>query len=446
MAIELSQRNVLLLHDGELADVRALVEDLGVRAIEAREPPGEDYEFAVVLASARHLREVHRVGRGSQVVRIAVLDHDARTLRALCRRAGVDLIVRRPVHPLAVRLLLLHALYRGPDRRARRVPVGMPVRFRMGLRARPALLADLSTRGCQLVGCRAHTPGRRVTVYIPDDETGRRSFAVGGRIVRAVHRGETGFAVEFENVSERVRERLRAAVGCWSDGPAACSDPTIAAAWRRFAPAPTPADPPGEADAPATCEAEATQPVALAAEPAAASDPEVAATAPAAPPADAGRAAAEPGAGGAPCDAPGGADAPPTVDIVDRACDDERRRAPRRHYEGRRVVALGDEAARVLIGRDVSPGGMRVAPNPALYVGQRLRVALYGSPGDMPLVLDAAVTRDDGERGLVLAFDRLGERSQRALEKLLAVLPVLDGGSSPAAGVVVSEILETDAP
>src|SRR5690606_29394194 len=108
VAIEVSQRNVLLLHDGELADVRALVEDLGVRAIEAREPPGEDYEFAVVLASARHLREVHRVGRGPQVVRIAVLDHDARTLRALCRRAGVDLIVRRPVHPLAVRLLLLH--------------------------------------------------------------------------------------------------------------------------------------------------------------------------------------------------------------------------------------------------------------------------------------------------------------------------------------------------
>jgi hypothetical protein len=89
---------------------------------------------------------------------------------------------------------------------------------------------------------------------------------------------------------------------------------------------------------------------------------------------------------------------------------------------------------------------MRVAPNPALYVGQRLRVALYGSPGDMPLVLDAAVTRDDGERGLVLAFDRLGERSQRALEKLLAMLPVLDGGSASAAGVVVSEILETDAP
>jgi hypothetical protein len=447
VAIEVSQRNVLLLHDGELADVRALVEDVGARAIEAREPPGEEYEFAVVLASARHLREVHRVGRGSQVVRIAVLDHDARTLRALCRRAGVDLIVRRPVHPLAVRLLLLHALYRGPDRRARRVPVGMPVRFRMGLRSRPALLADLSTRGCQLVGCRAHTPGRRVTVYIPDDETGRRTFAVGGRIVRAVHRGETGFAVEFENVSERVRERLRAAVGCWSDGPAACNDPTIAAAWRRFAPAPTPADPPGEVEAPATCDPAAARPAVCAAEPASDSDPDMAAPLlAAAPAADAGCVPAGPDSEAAPCAAPGDADAEPTVDIVGRAGDDERRRAPRRHYEGRRVVALGDEAARVLIGRDVSPGGMRVAPNPALYVGQRLRVALYGSPGDLPLVLEAVVTRDDGERGLVLAFDRLGERSQRALEKLLAMLPVLDGGSASAAGVVVSEILETDAP
>jgi hypothetical protein len=402
VAIDMSSRNVLLLHDGELADVRALVEAVGARAIEAREPPAGDLDVSVVLSTARHLRDVHRAGVGSRVVRIAVLDHDARTLRALCRRAGVDLVVRRPVHPIAVRLLLLHALYRGPDRRARRVAVGVPVRFRTALRSRPALLADLSTRGCQLVGCKPLLPGRRVTVYLPDPAAPSRSFTVSGRVVRPVRGGESGFAVEFQGVSERVRDRLRESVGAYADGPAACSSREVAAAWRRFASSPTPVGPPEEEEGP----------TALAAPEA---EPEVA-----------------------------GAALAPAATAAPAAGDDERRREPRRHYEGRRVVALDEEAARVLVGHDLSPGGMRVAPNPALFVGQRLRVALYGSAGETPLVLDVEVTRDDGERGLVLRFATVADATRRQLDRLLDALPILDTGRSSAAGLVVSEILEAD--
>lgn len=406
MAIDVSSRNVLLLHDGELADVRALVEAIGARAIDAHEAPAGDdaCELDVVLATARHLRDVHRAGSGAHVVRIAVLDHDARTLRALCRRAGVDLVVRRPVHPVAVRKLLLHALYRGPDRRARRVAVGVPVRFRATLRSRPALLADLSTRGCQLVGCRTLAPGRRVTVYLPDPAAAGRSFPVGGRVVRVVRGGESGFAVEFRGASERVRERLRESVAAYADGPAACASREVAAAWRRFAPPPTPAGPPDGGD---------DEPLVW--NPPAVEEP--------------------PAAAGAPAD---------TAVEAAREGDDERRRAPRRLYRGRRVVALDEEAARVLVGHDLSPGGMRVAPNPALFVGQRLRVALYGSPGETPLVLDAEVARDDGERGLVLRFGTVVDSARRYLDKLLDALPVLDAGRSSAPGLVVSEILEAE--
>jgi hypothetical protein len=408
VAIDVSSRSVLLLHDGELADLRALVEAIGARAVEAREPPAGDSDFAVVLATPRHLREVHRAGSGARVVRIAVLDHDARTLRALCRRAGVDLVVRRPVHPIAVRLLLLHALYRGPDRRARRVAVGVPVRYRGLLYSKPALLADLSTRGCQLVGCKPLAPGRRVTVYLPDPSAANRSFSVAGRVVRAVRGEERGFAVEFQGVSERTRARLRESVGAWSDGPAACHAREVAAAWRRFAPPPTPADPP---------------------------DDERAAGALGAP--DDERAAGALGTPDASEASPAGFPAPDEG-------DDERRGAPRRLYEGRRVVALDEEAARVLVGHDLSAGGMRVAPNPALFVGQRLRVALYGSPGETPLVLDVEVARDDGERGLVLRFGTVPEHARRYLDKLLDALPVLDTGRTPAPGLVVSEILEAE--
>lgn len=87
---------------------------------------------------------------------------------------------------------------------------------------------------------------------------------------------------------------------------------------------------------------------------------------------------------------------------------------------------------------------MRVAPNPALSVDQQLRVALYGSVGDTPLVLEARVTRDDAERGLVLRFVDVPESSARYLEKLLDALPILIGGSSPASGLVVSEILDDE--
>jgi len=407
VAIDVSSRNVLLLHDGELADLRALVEAIGARAVEAREPPAGDVEFAVVLATPRHLRDVHRAGSGARVVRIAVLDHDARTLRALCRRAGVDLVVRRPVHPIAVRLLLLHALYRGPDRRARRVAVGVSVRYRRLLYSRPALLADLSTRGCQLVACKALAPGRLVTVYLPDPLSPSRSFSVRGRVVRAVRGSERGFAVEFQNVPERTRERLRESVGAYSDGPAACSSREVAAAWRQFAPPPTPAEPPDDERSPADAGGEGLSH----------------------PPAD----AANPGE-------PFGSE----FAHGEGEGDDERRRAPRRLYEGRRVVALDEEAARVLVGHDLSPGGMRIAPNPALFVGQRLRVALYGSAGETPLVLDVEVARDDGERGLVLRFGPVADHSRRYLDKLLDALPVLDTGRSSAPGLVVSEILEAE--
>jgi hypothetical protein len=402
VAIDVSSRNVLLLHDGELADLRALVEAMGATAIEAREPPAGGEDVAVVLATARHLRDVHRAGSGSRVVRIAVLDHDARTLRALCRRAGVDLVIRRPVHPIAVRLLLLHALYRGPDRRARRVAVGVQVRFRATFFSRAALLADLSTRGCQLVACRTLPSGRRVTVYLPEPSAPGRSFSVSGRVVRAVRGGESGFAVEFQGVSERVRERLRESVAVYTDGPAACTSREVAAAWRRFAPPPTPAEPP---DDQRNAAVEARQPPADGVP-----DPDSA------------------------CEA-----------VCEESTDaDDRRRAPRRLYQGRRVVALDEEAARVLVGHDLSPGGMRVAPNPALFVGQRLRIALYGSPGETPLVLDAEVARDDGGRGLVLRFGPIPESARRYLDKLLDALPILDTGRSPAPGLVVSEILEAE--
>ena len=61
-----------------------------------------------------------------------------------------------------------------------------------------------------------------------------------------------------------------------------------------------------------------------------------------------------------------------------------------------------------------------------------------------PLAVNARVIRDDGERGLVLAFHDLDASAESYLHRLAAFLPILAvrDEAGTAAGVVVSEILE----
>ena len=119
-------RTLLLLHDGELADVKLLAETIGAVVVESV-AAGERLEWDVLVTTPRYAKSEHIASARAKAVRIAVLDRNSRTLRTLLRRSGVDLVVRRPVHPAALRLVLVHALYRGPERRTRRVAVGAQI-------------------------------------------------------------------------------------------------------------------------------------------------------------------------------------------------------------------------------------------------------------------------------------------------------------------------------
>jgi hypothetical protein len=375
-----ASRTLLLMHDGELADVRLLAESAGATVIECR--PGETPPaWDVLVASGRYAkRELPRGGR-EHAVRIAVLDRNMRSLRALVRRAGVDLVVRRPVHPAALRLLLLHSLYRGPERRSRRVVVGTPVRFRAGLLRKDGLLTDLSLRGCQIVSRHALRPGQSLVVWVPDAAQEGKTFGVRGTVVRCFQAagGERGYGVDFGVVAKHVASQLKLAVNAHLDGPAVGK----------------------------TIDAGVTQPMA-----------------PRSP-----------------------ADPTPSADVANAEADSdsgsgaERRRAERREYSGRRVVALGEEAARVLIGRDLSIGGMRVDRAPNLAVGQRFQVALHIAPGQTPLVVGAEILRDDGDRGLAVRFMDVDATAAGYLSKMVDSLPMLADGE----GVVVSEIVDPNA-
>ena len=68
----------------------------------------------------------------------------------------------------------------------------------------------------------------------------------------------------------------------------------------------------------------------------------------------------------------------------------ERREEPRYSID-RRIIALGVEAARVLIGRDISLTGMRVESHELVDVGDELRLALHVRARSEPLVVQARV-------------------------------------------------------
>jgi hypothetical protein len=122
----------------------------------------------------------------------------------------------------------------------------------------------------------------------------------------------------------------------------------------------------------------------------------------------------------------------------------DRRRNRRGTYE-QTVPAFGNRALRVLVGRDLSVGGMRIEHLPGLELGDRLHLAVYGKPGDPPFLIWGTVSRDDGKRGMAMVFDPVEPDVGHQLETLVGDLPAVESlhdSEIEAMGTVVSEILD----
>ncbi len=356
---------ILLLHDGELEDVRALLESLGTQPIalrsQDRPAASETRPWDLIIATTRRaLAHPECLSGGDDELppaRVVVASEDSPTLRAQLRATGFDYLVRRPVDLGALRLLLLRLLYQGPERRsARRYPLGSEIAYRLGRHDRTAVLGDLSESGCRLLHAEAARPGQRILVEVPDDEGRQSTIAIEGTVIRVVppgkgHRGTT-LAVAFDDLEDAVLERLREALRL------------SALATRR-------------------------------------------------------------------------------MDESETRADDRRQR-PRAAFR-KRVIALRAEADRVLMGCDLSVGGMRVEPHPSLDVGDRLRLAIYAEAGAPPWIVGATVVRNDSGSGLGLRFDELRRDLSERLEAFVASLPPvepLQDGELGSLGAVLMQILD----
>ncbi len=398
--------SILLLDDGELQEVAELIDELELPYTRMRggEIPSELGPPTDLLIVTPRRAEVVRRGspksaRNGRPVRIVAVREDSPSMRRMLRAHGFSLLVRQPTDPGVWRLLIRRALYQGSERRRdSRVPVGSTVALSDPADGRGTLLLDVSNRGCRLRSNEPFTLGKALSVELGPSITGDETLELRGRIVRIAETRDGGgapthsAALKFDpDLGEEARRRLGAVINKWSMGLDSVCSPQPGGAL--LPPSPS-------AEIPGLTLDDETDPSIRVEEPVSASP-----------------------------------------DVSDAS---DRRVHPRGAY-AEPVLAQGRGGRLVLMGRDLSPGGMRIERLPDLELGDSFELALHGPTAGDPMVVRATVVRDDGENGLALAFGSVPEATAKALERLVACLPdveALDEGEAHGLGAIISEVLD----
>jgi hypothetical protein len=316
------------------------------------------------------------------VIGVAICEDVSETIRSLLRKKGFQYLVRRPVHPDALRLLLRYALYQQPDRRARvRHPIGYEVRWRVGWQRDRGPLLEISSDGCTLLATRALSLDTRMVITIPREVAGGESLKLRGTVIRCTAdatRSEpkrTLVAVSLDEPTASARDRLIELCERWSEGP-----PKLPDSRSRESASPT---------------------------------------------SGSGEARSEE----APISSPSG-----------------ERRSTRRGVFDREIIEVDAEGRAVqgLLARDLSSGGIRVDPQFGLAPGDKLQLALFDTSQREPLIATAVVVRDDGEAGLGLHFVDLSDETKTRIDAIVAALPAVESlGMDGSTGGVLAGIVSS---
>lgn len=430
-------RAIVIQRGSELAEFVQGLEELSI-PVEVHADPAlpslQDVAgAAVVVVSGTRLLDGRAPNLSLWPRTLAVVDDASRTLLAQLKRVGAALVIRRPIHARTLRLLLIHEMYRGPERRRRpRVLIGHPIRIGVGLFKQRATLLDLSAGGARIELPRAPKVGTKLNLLLPKELTRGKPLKMQAKVVRCIRtsadtsRPESELGVALVEPRKHL-ELITPLLARFATGPASWSgkrqaDPSDSPTPDRSSPGPD------EKPSPRTGAPEEASPRSL---------PPSYVAPPSAPSQEAPRSPGEE-------KNPSGDEVGPVQPVAE--AQSNRRHDARIPY-ARRVVTLGDEATRVLVGRDLSKGGMRVAPTEAVEVGDTLRVALHCGSELEPLVLLATALRDDGEAGIVLGFESVSGTPLDHLEKIIASSsPVhtgqVDDFNASSGSVFLSEVLE----
>jgi hypothetical protein len=209
----------IVIDDGELDDVVHILAELGVKT-ERQSPKGDSLsanwirpQHLLVVTAKRALKLRLPLGTESQSFSsVSVADSDARMVCSAVRRLGYQYAVSRPIHPLALSMLLRQAIF--PHNENRAVPrgvLGCPVKWWCGWgRKRPGVILDISMVSCQLLVQEAEALGRVVKIRVPEGIASGCAFTLTGEVTRSnCGAGGKKLVVSFGGLSDRVLERLQ---------------------------------------------------------------------------------------------------------------------------------------------------------------------------------------------------------------------------------------------
>jgi len=445
-----SNRAVVIQSGGELSEFVDLLRDLAVPVDtrEARTMPHPDdlEETSVVVVSGRRLVETSTPNLSLWPRTIAVVDDSSRTLISHLNRLGASLIIRRPIHRRTLRLLLLHEIYRGPERRnRRRTLIGHPIKTGSGLFKHDATLLELSPTGARIEVPGIPKVGSMLKLLLGKELTLGKPLKLDVKVIRCLRPSgksdrkgaEIGVALLDPR---RDAQAIKALLDRFAKGPAPWKGKQTARPAAPPVPAATqvtPVETKVEAAPPRKLNVEETGETTNSASPMRRLPPSHVIRHEARP-----RQATDHSVGSA------GDPADTTHAKRDDQSRSERRQAPRVPYD-QRVVALDEEAARVIVGRELSQGGMRVESSNGISVGDTLRLALHCGTAHQPLIVLAQATREDEDGSTVLSFVRLSESQRDAMERIIeTACPIhaqVEHESDEAVGaasIVVGEMLE----
>ena len=337
-------------------------------------------------------------------------------MRRMLRQMGFNLLIRQPAHPEVWRLLLQRALYQGDERRRdTRLPMGAEIELAtldaahsFEKSSRSSLLVDISNRGCHFVSSEPFECGSRLSFELESKALGGAIVSLSGEVLRTGLReagegGQHSCAMIFDHdLEEKTRMSLARLINSCVTGPS-----SLANAMPQNLALPS-------------CDSHALPGLCL--------DDET--------------------------DPPIKTDIEVEVEVevsmhsyaTQNAQDSERRKNRRADYI-QRVEAKGVGDAAVLMGRDLSSGGMRVERFSDARIGAHIHLALYGPSESEPTIVDAEIVRDDGNDGVALRFCNLSRETSHALENFVACLPAvesLEDGESEGMGAIIGEVLRSE--
>ena len=365
--------SILVIDDGELDRVQALLERLPLDWVRCLEPtidaPLEKPHDLIISSGPRAMRMPPLSGEGHPLW-VCIYDQDFLPLRERLRDLGIHYLVSGDLGPRPFELFLRQLLYRGEERRqVRRIPLHCEVDLDVGFERRTALLVELSRVSCVFAAREAIPDGRRVTLRLPAELTGDTDLELTGNVIRTTaptHRAEEQSPTtvfRFESLDAATMARLHDLLTGHVLGTQVtplCEEPSAAGV-----------EPPIEGWVL--------------------------------------------GSGHSVENAQG--------------AHDERRRAHRRHYGGR-VEAVRwhrESGAHVVLGKNLSRTGLCIVASPRRPppLWCEVSLALYGRSREEPVLVGARVVRVDGEE-VGVRFVGLTLGQVRGLERLLAASPCVE--------------------